>query len=613
MRRSIAPCVVLLLAGLIGTRAQAQQWVEVRSPHFSLFTDAGESRGRAVAERFEQMRAAFGVLFNGLKVNIPVPLQIVAFRNQKEFRGFVPLWKGKPVEMAGYFQGAEDRNFIALDLSSENGWGVVFHEYAHLLINSNLPPTPVWFDEGFAEYCSSLEVNNGEIRFGLVPEALPYVLRQNSWMKLLDLLSVEHNSPAYNEKDRRGVLYAQSWITVHYMMAQHKMKELAVYVQLTQQGKMSIPDGIREAFALEPNQLEAAVRDYFRNGRVQYFRAPAPAGLAAGSYEVRKLDETEWQSVLADLHYRSGDHREQGVAEFRDILKRQPDNAAANRGLGYVYLRQNDFDKAAEHFARAAAANSQDPRVHYYTALLMNHKALISGRAPEDPVAMKRELEAAIALDPNYADAYNLLAHAEATAGKLQAAREAMKKAVELNPRNEFYLANQAQYEIRAQAWDSAEQILNRLEQSENPEIKRMAQQNLEQLSALRHPPDVAMLATPARDPTSPQWKAKEAKEVNKENQESQPEATPAEPPPEMRSIRFLKGKLVSVDCSAKPGAVLKIISGKKTMEMFTQDTSKLLLIGVDTFSCAWAERKVSVNYRLKPDGRGELVSLEID
>src|ERR1700756_5223651 len=57
------------------------QWVEVRSPNFSVVTDAGERRGREVAMRFEQMRAVFGTLMTKAKVTLAVPLQIVAFRN----------------------------------------------------------------------------------------------------------------------------------------------------------------------------------------------------------------------------------------------------------------------------------------------------------------------------------------------------------------------------------------------------------------------------------------------------------------------------------------------------------------------------------------------------
>jgi len=62
------------------------QWVEVRSPNFSVVTDAGEKRGREVAMRFEQMRGVFGTLMTKANVNLPVPLQIVAFRNTKEMR-----------------------------------------------------------------------------------------------------------------------------------------------------------------------------------------------------------------------------------------------------------------------------------------------------------------------------------------------------------------------------------------------------------------------------------------------------------------------------------------------------------------------------------------------
>lgn len=84
--------------------ADGAPWVEIKSPHFSVVTDAGEKRGREVATRFEQMRAVYAALMVKAKVNIPIPLQIVAFRNTKEFRQFAPLWHGKPTQLAGLFQ-----------------------------------------------------------------------------------------------------------------------------------------------------------------------------------------------------------------------------------------------------------------------------------------------------------------------------------------------------------------------------------------------------------------------------------------------------------------------------------------------------------------------------
>src|ERR1700683_5738217 len=128
---------VLLAAAFCGVPAVFAgdaQWVEVRSPNFSVITDAGEKRGREVAMRFEQMRAVFGAVMTKANVNLPIPLQIVAFRNTKEMRQVAPLFNGKPTQLAGLFQGGGDRSFIMLDMSVENPWGVVFHEYAHQLM-----------------------------------------------------------------------------------------------------------------------------------------------------------------------------------------------------------------------------------------------------------------------------------------------------------------------------------------------------------------------------------------------------------------------------------------------------------------------------------------------
>src|SRR6185312_14949754 len=108
---------LLLITFVSYCYAGEAEWVEVRSPHFSVVTDTGEKRGREVALRFEQMRAVFGVLLTKAKVNLPVPLQVVAFRDTKEMKQHVPLWKGKPAQVSGLFEGNDDRPFIMLDMS----------------------------------------------------------------------------------------------------------------------------------------------------------------------------------------------------------------------------------------------------------------------------------------------------------------------------------------------------------------------------------------------------------------------------------------------------------------------------------------------------------------
>jgi hypothetical protein len=95
--------VLALVTGTASVRAAEPQWVQVRSPDFSVVTDAGEKRGREVALRFEQMRKVFGTLILKEKVNVPVSLQIIAFSNRKQMRDYAPLFNGKPIELAGGF------------------------------------------------------------------------------------------------------------------------------------------------------------------------------------------------------------------------------------------------------------------------------------------------------------------------------------------------------------------------------------------------------------------------------------------------------------------------------------------------------------------------------
>ena len=168
-----------ILAVLPRAYASGPQWLEIRSPHFSVITDAGEKRGREVALRFEQMRSVFAALLTKANVNIPVPLQIVAFRNNKELRQIAPLWNGKPIQLSGLFEGSTDRCFIMLDMSTENPWTTVFHEYAHQLMNGVLSAQmDPWFEEGFAEYFSSIEVDDKQARVGKVPDYFYQVLQQ---------------------------------------------------------------------------------------------------------------------------------------------------------------------------------------------------------------------------------------------------------------------------------------------------------------------------------------------------------------------------------------------------------------------------------------------------
>jgi tetratricopeptide (TPR) repeat protein len=613
MRRFLL--IALIVCGFSAARAD-QSWIEVQSPHFTIATDGGEKRARDVATRFEQMRMAFGVLFQKVNVNT-APLEIIAFRNNKELRQFAPLYGGKPIEVAGFFLGdggqsrpgsIPERQYIALDLSAEDNWGTVFHEYAHLLINANFPPSPVWFDEGFAEYCSSLRVDKKEIALGLVKPELPQLLNENRWLKLLDLFSVEHDSKIYNRDDRRSVFYAQSWVTVHYFMSKNMMKQVSAYTQLTMDQHVPIPDAIRRAFGMEPEALEKAIEGYLRSGSVVYFHTATPPGAESVTFTSHPLNDLDVKTVMADLDFHARDYRQRGITEFQEVLSKQPENVVANRGLGYEALQHNDWDKAGEYFKRAAAQDVKDPQVHYLLAFMLNRNGR-AARNPEDLETIKKELNTAIALDENFADAYSLLGLTLSFAGEKDEAVKALVKAVVLSPRNSWYSANLANVYLQQQDFEHAIPLLQELEKSSEPQISAMAAQQLQQVEAYQsavrqHGASAIRVETSAG-----------TVEVEEKEDSQPPEQKPITTPPSgpVPAVIFMRGTLVSVDCSSSPAATLTISAGGKKWKMLAPQAKKLVVMGADELSCSWANRKVAVNYRKNGADSGTLVSLELE
>lgn len=592
----------VVFAFVSSVRAGNDQWVEVRSKNFTVITDAGEKRGGEVLLRFEQMRSGFSAIFQKLTVNNPVPLEIVAYRNTKGLRAVSPMWKGKPVELAGLFQHGEDRNFIALDLSAENGWATVFHEYAHLLMNTNLPPTPLWFDEGYADYFSTLKVDGKEMQFGTTPMGHAQLLSENSWMKSAELFAVQHDSKDYNEGNRRHVFYAQSWLTVHYIMSKQKSKELSEFLAMTQQMNVPVAQAFQKSFGMTLEQFDRTLHDYF-HGQGLYYRLPTPQDIDKGPYQSRTLSSVEKDAAIADFKFHSSDHNEEGIAEFKKVLEQDPNSEVANRGLGYACLRKGDFEEAAGYLKRASASGSRDPRVHFFNAMVLS-RSMSGGMVRIDATeadGVKAELLKAIELDPNYADAYNMLAITESVQGNHKNAVQYASKAVALNPRNEFYQMNLANYYLGAKEWDKATELLKALKNSSNSMVAMNAEQNLEQIENMKKwgsSGDSGMVLRPVERTGVPDSDRVEVVEPVK--------TLPARP------AAFLKGTLVRVDCSIAPAAMLQVKSGTKTWNFRTQDRSKLVLIGVDEFSCEWKNKRVAVNYRELGDGAGDLISLEI-
>ena len=294
------------LAVLLPAPAASAQWVRVESPHFVVFGEIGEKRTRDYAGEFERFREALGRVMPGAAARPAVPTVVFIFKDARSFAPHRPLFNGKPVEVSGYFAGGPSLDVIMMPATSrEQALRTIYHEYSHLVTANAARGLPVWLSEGLAEYYSTFEVRDDGRRAllgGIIPSHLAR-LNTERMLPLEELLSVNHDSPLYNEGARRSTFYSQSWALVHLLLngEAHRRAQFDNYVRLTHAGKSAI-EAWTEAFGDEKDaRIEEHLRGYVRQAQVTgfLFTFDQPINLAA--FTVSTPSQADVEGALADL------------------------------------------------------------------------------------------------------------------------------------------------------------------------------------------------------------------------------------------------------------------------------------------------------------------------
>ncbi|GAC1676523.1 MAG: hypothetical protein NVS9B5_03780 [Terriglobales bacterium] len=633
--------------------ASEPQWIRVDSAHFTVLTDAGEKKGHEVLVRFEQMRAVFGQLLLKSKLNMPQPLEIIALKSDGEYEK-VAANPGR-----GLFLPAEDRNYIVLNLGQDESWRSVLHQFAHLMLNYNYPPTQGWFDEGFVEYFSSLRLDNKQMEIGDDPELTaawqrdllgrltqkrnppkPFteLLSNPVWLALPDLFTMRHDTSGFQENTHHTLFYAQSWIVVHYLLNKNKLAETGTYFDLVQNQKAPAEQAIERAYGMTSVDLDKEVKDYFHSltplfeaedsarqsteisSKTGVYLLPLPLGPGDVGTSMHPVSAADAQALLAEMEVRLPERREQALKDLSSVISQaKTDNAIAHRALGWDHFQRTEFSQAMDEFQKAMEIDPKDPAVRYDLCLVKYHAAQ-GGHEMRGLANMLQDLQIVIDWDPQFSEAYNMLAMARLDGGGANSALTAERQAIELSPRNATYLLNLAHIEETAKKWDSAAALLERLQGDPDSRVARAARKDLENLPTLQKygilPQNSGQSSTPeeAKPATPLAETSRKSENADQENlpQETAANPAPPQPRPDKRPLRFLKGTLVSVSCEKPSIAVLKISAGTKQLRLRTENYRSLTLVGADQFSCEWSDRMVSVNYRAGGKADGDLVSVEI-
>jgi len=621
-------------------------WLELHSQHFTVYTDAGEKRGREVAVRFEQMRSVFGNLLMRDKLKMPVPMEIVAFKNDKDYARVCPVRNGITISAPAFFLADEDKYMIVLNLFADESWRAITHQLAHVLLDGNYPPTQPWFDEGFAEYFSSIRVDNKQVEIGgdpqltskyyddlLVgasqvrnaPHSLTELLSGPLWLNMTDLFQKRLTTPEFQEGTHHTLFYAQSWMVMHYLLKNHLLPQAGTYFDLVQNQKVPVAQAIQQAFGKSPEDFEKAVKEYFTsleplfiaqdqlnqgttlNQLQQVYQYPTPLLPDDVSLVVKKVEDDDAKARMAEIMVRLPERYQQGMLDLQALSEDPTDNAVARRALALAYMQKKDFKKSSEQLDAAEGYDAKDPWVRYYRALLKFKVSWATGQAMEGGLAnVQQNLKGVVDWDAEFAEAWNLLGLAELDGGGAHAAADSMRTAIQLSPRNQWYVMNLADIYLASKKWDEGQAILERLKTSPDTPIASAAKKKLADVPFIRKfgiSPEQAEQQKKAEQ-------ARLAAEKKMEAEDARPQLK--DRPPDKRPVQYLKGRIVRVDCSRAPAAVLTVTSATRTLKLRTQDYKSLVLVGGAGFSCDWKDRPASVNYKAAGSSEGDLVSLEV-
>ena len=472
MWKRIALLLPLLAAALASAHDKPENWLEVRSQHFTVMTNAGEKAGRRTADQFERTRSVFHVEFPHLSIDTSSPIVVLAVKDEKDFRALEPqvyLAKGQ-LKLGGLFLRTPDKNYVLMRVfaEGEHPYAVVYHEYTHLLLSKAAEWLPLWLNEGLAEFYENTDIHEKDVALGQPSRENLQLLRQNRLLPLGTLFTVDTSSPYYHEENKGSIFYAESWALTHYLEIkdyQEKTHRVTDYTELLMQ-KVDPVTAATRAFG-DLKQLQSNLEGYVRQESFIYIRMSTATDVDDTAFKVQSLTEAQADAVRADfLAYN------ERVADARLILDRvlqeDPQNISAHETRGFLEFRAGHLDEARKWYEQAVKLDSQSYIAYYYFAAI----SMNAGANPGDDAQVESSLRAAIKLNPSFAPAFDRLAAFEGMRHRnLDEAHMMALTAVQLDPENVGYRVNAANVLLTMQRCkDAIAVIQNAMKFAKSPE-----------------------------------------------------------------------------------------------------------------------------------------------
>lgn len=396
--------ILALLPLLLGATAAAagvphfirdSEWVEIRTPQFSVVTNAGSTVGREVGRKLERFSQTLAQVDPALRAHSATPTQVFVFRNQAE----IDQYRAPDSErLIAFFARGEDRNLLVVNGSPPDldRSEVAFHEYVHCYMTMNFPGVPMWLNEGLAEYYSTCRLSSEWADLGRPRMDVVRGMEGRKPLSIETMFAISSRAPAYRrDSDLRIQFYSQSFVLTHWLQSKAAGPErFDRYLDRLREGAEPL-GAFQEIYPA--SEWDRMVRDLVgytaRIGFEPLRRMRLPAPLDADAARERTLSGAEALTRLGELRL-LGEHRlEEAEDHFEEALKLDSGFAEAEAALGLIDDLSGDAADAEKRYARAIALAPEDARVWILAGrgtMRRLPKMLMSAAAPETLASIGR-------------------------------------------------------------------------------------------------------------------------------------------------------------------------------------------------------------------------------
>jgi tetratricopeptide (TPR) repeat protein len=409
----VASAGVLALAH-VPVHGATDTWYEIKSPNFTVWSDASDGNTRTLVWQLEQIRSAVSVLWPWARVEVGKPMLVLAPRDEQSMKALVPqYWEVKGgVRPVSVWAGGADQNYLVIradvrgdDKVDLNPHTSAYFSYVNLILGSSFDrPLPMWLSRGLAGVLSNTLVRENAISLGLpIPWHLEELGRQR--MPMRELVMMTSTSPRIKGNGGLYAFDAQSWAFVHYLMfadAGAHRPRLNRIITLLGDGK-SADAAFEEAFG-RPEGLEAPFNNYISRNVFSYARAEIDAGVKRERFAARKLTPADAAGGLAVFHVAMG-----RTADARALIDQARKADAGNPGAylaeALQFDRAGSRDEARAAYTRAVDLGSTSAYAQYRAAVMQWSQQ----PGPDGLRSMEKQLQRAVELNGSFAAAHAAL------------------------------------------------------------------------------------------------------------------------------------------------------------------------------------------------------------